>query len=649
MNPASTPAPLRLASFRSRLALLRFALGVALIPLSVHAQTTTWNNTAGVTTTNFNTASNWSSGLPGSSTRGVFSGASAVTPSVTANISVSGLTFDSTATGYSITGSGNLTLLSTGTGTSSALLFQQTTASSVAQINAPLILGGAAGSTQTFTGTSNVGTLLVNSNISSTNSVNLSINTAFGSGVVLMGSASTYSGNTSVTGNLRAGTFANSGIASSLGTGSLISLGSASGIGTLIYQGSTAASSDRTIDLPGTTSGGVLDSSGTGALTWKGNVTASGAGNKIFTLQGTNSGGNLFYGQISDNSATNKTTLRKQGTGQWVMMADSSYTGGTLIQGGTMFVFKIANGGVASPLGASSNAASNLTLSGNSILRYAGPTASTDRLFTLSGSATIDSSGTGALNFTNTGSLSITGNFVRTLTLTGTYTGAANTLAAAITEPSASFPTSVTKASTGTWVLSGTSTYTGATTVSKGNLTLLGSLGNTPIFVASGATFAGTGTAMGSLSIASGGTIAPGDGGIGTLTVGSFTWTGGGNLDFDLGTGGSSDRLAITGALGKSGSGFDFDFLSGGTAGNTYTLLTFGSNAGAFSVSDFTYSNLASGLTGTFAVNATSLTFSVGTSAIPEPSTYAAIFGGLALTGALWHRRRKQAAVAGEK
>ena len=39
------------------------------------------------------------------------------------------------------------------------------------------------------------------------------------------------------------------------------------------------------------------------------------------------------------------------------------------------------------------------------------------------------------------------------------------------------------------------------------------------------------------------------------------------------------------------------------------------------------------------------LSFTGSLSAIPEPSTYAAIFGGLALAGAIWHRRRQRKAV----
>ncbi len=88
----------------------------------------------------------------------------------------------------------------------------------------------------------------------------------------------------------------------------------------------------------------------------------------------------------------------------------------------------------------------------------------------------------------------------------------------------------------------------------------------------------------------------------------------------------SSDRLSLgSGILTKgSGSIFAFDFLGTGAVGNTYTLMTFGSSTG-FSVSDFTYTNLTNGLNGTFALNGTSLTFSV----VPEPTTFALLGTGL--------------------
>lgn len=75
--------------------------------------------------------------------------------------------------------------------------------------------------------------------------------------------------------------------------------------------------------------------------------------------------------------------------------------------GTTLTVTSLANGGVASGVGASTSAASNLHIQGGT-LRYQGAATTTDRLFTIgTQGASIDSSGTGALVFSNTGALTI--------------------------------------------------------------------------------------------------------------------------------------------------------------------------------------------------------------------------------------------------
>jgi len=85
----------------------------------------------------------------------------------------------------------------------------------------------------------------------------------------------------------------------------------------------------------------------------------------------------------------------------------NSYSGGNTIAGGILQASYLANGGNNSSIGASSSAAANLLLTSGGTLQYIGSgNATTDRLFTLgNGGGVLRSSGSGTLNFTNTGAI----------------------------------------------------------------------------------------------------------------------------------------------------------------------------------------------------------------------------------------------------
>ena len=88
----------------------------------------------------------------------------------------------------------------------------------------------------------------------------------------------------------------------------------------------------------------------------------------------------------------------------------------------------------------------------------------------------------------------------------------------------------LTNSGTGSLTLSGTNTYTGATTVSAGKLVVTGSIGiASAVSVASAATLGGTGS-VGSVTVASGGTIEGGVGGAGSLTVSNLTFSSSGTI-----------------------------------------------------------------------------------------------------------------------
>ncbi|MDB5327573.1 MAG: hypothetical protein JWM57_3142 [Phycisphaerales bacterium] len=265
--------------------------------------------------------------------------------------------------------------------------------------------------------------------------------------------------------------------------GSVISAGQVDTTATLRYRGTTAGSSKAlTLDA----SGGVifLSTSTVGAtLTLNGLISETGGTGRGLTVNG----GTASQGVLA-------------------LTAANTYTGPTAVNFyGIVSIPTIANGGVASPLGASSNASANLRLGGGSnggdgTLRYTGPTASTDRGATLQNAS-----------FKSTLDVATAGT---TLTMSGQIVG----------------PGALTKAGAGTLLLTGTAnTYANGTTVDAGTLAVGASGAVLPsgknLTVNSGATFNyGNGAAFNNIS-------AP----IGTLTLNNGAYrVSGGNGDFYL-------------------------------------------------------------------------------------------------------------------
>ena len=262
-------------------------------------------------------------------------------------------------------------------------------------------------------------------------------------------------------------------------------------------------------------------------------ITSSGSGSIYLHNYITSPSGLSISAPITNTTATN---VFFAGTGTTRVLAPTNtYSGATFVTGGTLEVASLAVGTANSSIGnPNSTASSNLRLNNGTTLRFigdGGDNDTTDRNWTLNGaldgdSATLDASGAGTetVTFSNTASPSYgTANQTRTINLAGTNTSH-NTLAANIADNGgavtvkrstsqftllqsdvySSGAVSLTKSGSGLWVLTGSSTYTGQTSVSEGTLLVNGALGNSNVTVSSGASFGGTGALGGNLDLTSG-------------------------------------------------------------------------------------------------------------------------------------------------
>jgi len=296
------------------------------------------------------------------------------------------------------------------------------------------------------------------------------------------------------------------------------------------------------------------------------------------TLTINNAADYTFSGAISGAGA-----LVKGGLGIQTLGSNNTYTGVTTINGGILAVYGLANGGAASGLGASSNAAANLVLNGGT-LRYLGGTATTDRLFTLgTAGGTLDASSsgtTGPLTFSNTGSIVLSGtNTTRTLTLTGSNNTDVMTLTPVLGD-NGTGATSLVKSGAATWKLGGANTYSGGTTINGG------------ILIAANPVGTGSATGSGVITVNASGTLQIGTGGTAGLVSGNIVNNGAVYFSH-------SDAITYAGIVSGAGSlvqnGSGTLTLGGANNYSGSTLLTAGSLSDAaanrFSPNSVTYIN----------------------------------------------------------
>jgi fibronectin-binding autotransporter adhesin len=303
----------------------------------------------------------------------------------------------------------------------------------------------------------NDGTLIFKRSNSSTfaNTITGSGELIISNNIVTLTGSSSYTGPTKVIGggtvivssiNSVVGGTASSGLgAPTTVENGTISLGSENLTGALRYSG-TGETTDRVIDLAGTTGATAIYQNGSGLLKFTSDLTTTGIGNKTITLRGTGDG--EFAGVIGSTGAnTGVLTLSKTDNGIWTLSGANTYTGSTTVSAGTL---RLAGAGKIS--------GGNLTMSNT-------PTTASQLDLNGTSQTVAGLIGTSALstilnNSTTPGKLTI-GNATGAGTYSGILADGTGLLA-------------VTKIGTGTINLAGetANTYTGLTTVSEGRLNL---------------------------------------------------------------------------------------------------------------------------------------------------------------------------------
>jgi len=270
------------------------------------------------------------------------------------------------------------------------------------------------------------------------------------------------------------------------------------------------------------------------------------AGNQTVQSLSGNAGGSVVLGAntLTVNTAnsifsgviTGSGGLVKTGTGLQALGGTNTYTGATTIAGGTLLL--TGSDTIA--------ASSSVTLSASGATLDIG----------LASNQTVQNLG------------GVAGAFVTLGANTLTVASSTDTIFAGVIGGTGG----LVKSGTGTLTLTGTSTYSGATALTAGHLTVNGAIARSIVSVTAG-TLAGTGTVGG--IVATGGTVAPGNS-IGTLNVaGNISFAPGTTYEVEIEPAGTSDRLHATGTATLTGGTVSVIKAPGSyTAGTRYTIVT---------------------------------------------------------------------------
>jgi autotransporter-associated beta strand protein len=290
-----------------------------------------------------------------------------------------------------------------------------------------------------------------------------------------------------------------------------------------------------------------------GSLRGAGTVTNSIATSPATLTLGGDNSSTTFTGLITDSGANGALTIAKTGTGTFTIAGANSYTGGTTVASG---VLDIQN---ANAVGTGAVA--------------------------LFGGATMVLDGNG-LNLKNSVVLSsatdptVTVNSGNTDTMSGVISG----------------PGALTINGGGTLILTNNNTYTGATSLTAGTLTVNGSIASSSLTtVSGGATLNGTGS-VGPLTLLGGAVFAPGSGTPGSSmnVVGNLTFNTGSIFQTQLNSS-TASFVNVTGSASLTGGGVQAFYTPGSYLARQYLIVGTAGGLGGTTFAGLAGTNIPAG------------------------------------------------------
>ena len=375
-------------------------------------QNTEFINTITSGTVTWTGGPNWSPSAPTSASsndikfQGALTGDLAISNNSSGNFTLNSLTFGNTGTG-NLTLADGILFFEADVGVQPGITFSGVS-TVVQRIASGLSISGDLQLSSTYTSTNYP---LISGQISGTGSIS---GTATGS-AALNNITNNFTGGVWIgKGTLYAATVGNKGAPSALGSGETIKIGSGTTSGTLRFSNTSNETSDKNIDLTGTTGGGTIAGLNS-TLTLNGSFMMTGAGAKTLTLGSSGSGasGVNFNGMLSDLNGILSVRINGSGNAMHSLGNDSNtFSGSVTIDGNTggktytLNVVKIGNSGAASSLGTNRtiHIGNNSSSAAINVIRYVGVGETTDKVINLSGTiggAMISNYGSGLLKFTS--------------------------------------------------------------------------------------------------------------------------------------------------------------------------------------------------------------------------------------------------------